>query len=105
MIWNVIQLQERFALRDQALASELPELRRKALQNDNYKRIHDRQIGAHQLFIHLATTNALSSSEAFLAKLRDMRKNGPFEFTGAFDARNVTPGWDKELDTLLSEFS
>jgi hypothetical protein len=105
MTWNVTQLQERFARRDRTLESEIPQLRKKASQNDSYKRIHDRQIGVHQVFIILSASAALASREALVAALLTMRKDGPFQTTGAFDERNVKPGWDEALDTLLSEFS
>jgi hypothetical protein len=105
MTWNVTQLQDRFARRDRALETEIPQLHKKASQNDSYKRIHDRQLGAHQVFIILSTSAALSSQEALLTALRTMRKDGPVQVTGAFDARNVKPGWDEALDALLLEFS
>lgn len=105
MIWNVTQLQERFSRRDQTLDNDFPQLRRKASQNDSYKRIHDRQLGEHQVFIILATSASLSSRDAFVSTLRTMRESGPVQVTGAFDARNVKHGWDETLDSLLSEFS
>lgn len=105
MNWNVTQLQERFSRRDRTLESELPLLRKKASQNDSYKRFHDRQIGAHQVYIMLSTSAALYSREALIAALMTMRKDGPFQTTGAFDERNVKPGWDEALDMLLIEFS
>lgn len=105
MTWNVTQLQERLARREQTLESEIPPLHRKASQNDGYRRIHDRQVGAHQVFILLSRSDALSSREAFLAKLRAMREDGPDQDMGAFDTRNVRPGWDDALEALLNEFS
>lgn len=104
MSWNEQELRERFAFRENDAERQIRQLRKKAETKDAYKSLHDRQIGAHEVFIVLKTSAALTSWIDFLAELKSMKTAMPTSPTGAFDVKEAKRGRDETLDALLIEF-
>lgn len=66
-----------------------------------YKSEYDENLGALQVNAQLQNSSSLESKASFVAKLKEMKKEIPFEENTMFDYDSVKRGWIQEITMKL----
>jgi hypothetical protein len=66
-----------------------------------YEREYDENLGALQVNIQFENDISLKSKEAYIAKLKVLKKEKPFKETSMFNYENVLRGWEQEINMKL----
>jgi hypothetical protein len=106
LIWDIEQLQVRFAAKQRMIETELKSLKaHKHSKSALYKPAYDEQLGSLHVFIILETTAALMSPELFVEELKGMLSRNPAVDPDAHSHQHFVNGWKRTLAELLKEFS
>lgn len=103
--WDSDGLSQRFSATAARIETDLNGLQAKLSKNSFYKRDHDKQLGALQVYLRLHNSAALLSRAAFVHELQNMLKDRPLEVPVAAKFSTVIDGWRMAITGLLDEFS
>lgn len=79
-------------------------LKHKLKRSPFYKNEYDENLGALQVNIQFENSISLESRASFLAKLREMEHEEPFEESTMFDYESVKRGWRQEIRLKLKSY-
>ena len=79
-------------------------LKYKLKKSPFYKKEHDENLGALQVNIQFENSISLNSRASFLAKLKELEHEEPFEESTMFDYESVKRGWKQEIRLKLESY-